>query len=166
MEVEAGLSFIEPNPNGPAMDGACIDLCGGTGTDVDDDVGAASLVDFWISDKKSSLEMVAVQFSDFLWGGIWTPLNFMCCFPFSLNTLSAWKVANVCARYGWNSGLAVICVVSISILVSVITNVEGLILSMMCVSGNTVDKIHVPAMICGEVSLVKVLVDMANKVDS
>ena len=88
MEVEAGLSFIEPNPDGQAMGGACIDLYG-TGTDVDDDMGATSLVDFWISGKKSSLEMVVAWFSGFLWGRIWMLSNFTHCFPLSFDALSA-----------------------------------------------------------------------------
>ena len=44
------------------------------------------------------------------------------------------------------------------------TNVQGSISSTTCVSGNTVDKI--PAMICNEVSLVKVLVDATDEVDA
>ena len=88
-EVEADLFFTEPNPNEPAIGEACIDLCGGGGgTDVDDDVGATSLVDFWISGKKSSSEMVVAWFSGFLQGRMWTPSNFMHCFPLSLDTLS------------------------------------------------------------------------------
>ena len=37
MEVEVGLSFIEPDPDGPVTGGACIDLCGGGGTDIHND---------------------------------------------------------------------------------------------------------------------------------
>ena len=82
--------FIESNPDGPVAGGACVDLCGGGGgTDVDDDVGVTSLVDFWISGEKSSSEMVAAQFSSFLQGRMWMPMNFVCCFPLSLDALSA-----------------------------------------------------------------------------
>ena len=82
--------FIESNPDGLVAGGACVDLCGGGGgTDVDDDVGVTSLVDFWISGKKSSLEMVVAWFSGFLWGRIWMLSNFTHCFPLSFDALSA-----------------------------------------------------------------------------